>query len=42
MGENVQEEFKVDVETEANWPIKIPNKVGGEVPTLFELAFVKD
>jgi dynein heavy chain len=39
-GEDVQEQYKIDVPKCD--PIKIPNKIGGEVPSLFELAFVKD
>jgi dynein heavy chain, axonemal len=39
-GEDVQEQFKIDIPKVD--PMKVPNKVGGEVPTLFELAFVKD
>lgn len=40
MGEDVQEQYKIDIPKVD--PLKIPNKVGGEVPTLFELAFVKE
>jgi dynein heavy chain len=40
MGEDVQEQYKVDIPRVE--PMKIPNKVGGEVDSLFNYAFVKD
>jgi len=35
--EDVQEIYKIDIPKVT--PLKIPNKIGGEVPTLFELSF---
>jgi len=39
-GEDVQELYKIDVPKMD--VMKVPNKIGGECPTLFELAFVKE
>jgi dynein heavy chain len=40
-GENVQEEYKIDVEDQGN-PLKIPNKIGNDFANLFEASFQPD